>query len=166
MGRIIRFWPRRRLKGLDQFDPRQRIRFWPEERRRKPLGKAAFLARPFALAAILGAVAVGFEPALVEPPALLSSDPEQVNESFTRCGPGRGHACVIDGDTFKLGDRKVRINGIDAPEVQARCAEEAALAEAATAKLQELLSQGPFEMVAPMYGGRDRYGRELRVVRR
>ena len=136
------------------------LRFWP----RRPLLAAA---RPFALAAILGAIAVGFDPALVEPPALLSSEPERVDQRFTRCGRGRGHACVVDGDTFRLGNRRVRIIGIDAPETHpARCPEEARLGEEATARLQQLLNQVPFEMVAPMYGARDRYGRELRTVRR
>ena len=90
-----------------------------------------------------------------------------VDQHFTRCGRGRGHACVVDGDTFRLGNRRVRIIGIDAPETHpARCPEEARLGEEATARLQHLLNQAPFEMVAPMYGARDRYGRELRTVRR
>ena len=92
------------------------------------------------------------DPALVDPPALLSSEPERVSETFSRCGIGRAHACVIDGDTFKLGKRKVRIIGIDAPETHpARCPQEARLGEQATARLRELLNQGPFEMVAPAY---------------
>ena len=123
--------------------------------------------RPFILLGILASLYVGAgDPALIEPPAFLSSEPETVDQQFTRCGPGRGHACVIDGDTFKLGERKVRIIGIDAPEVQAQCPEEARLAEAATAELQRLLNDGPFEMVAPIYRDHDRYGRDLRVVRR
>lgn len=55
---------------------------------------------------------------------------------------------MIDGDTFKLGDRKIRIIGIDAPETHPpRCAAEAAMGEAATARLQALLNEGPFDMV-------------------
>ena len=74
---------------------------------------------------------------------------------------------MIDGDTFKLGQRKVRIIGIDTPETHpARCAEEARLGELAPAKLQELLNEGPFEMVAPDRDMQDRYGRDLRVIRR
>ena len=107
------------------------------------------------------------DPALVDPPALLSSEPERVSETFSRCGIGRAHACVIDGDTFKLGKRKVRIIGIDAPETHpARCPQEARLGERATARLQELLNQGPFEMVAPAYGDHYKYGRDLRTVQR
>ena len=126
-----------------------------------------FTARPFVLAGILFAAWAGTDPMLIDPPDFLSSDPERVSQRFSRCGPGRSHACVVDGDTFKLGQRKVRIIGIDAPETHpARCPEEARLGEQATAKLQELLNQGPFEMVAPVYGSRDRYGRDLRSIRR
>lgn len=41
---------------------------------------------------------------------------------------------------------------------------DALLGEQATARLQELLNQGPFEMVAPVYGKQDRYGRDLRSI--
>jgi len=104
---------------------------------------------------------------LIDPPSFLASNPERISERFSRCGPGRSHACVIDGDTFKLGQRKIRIIGIDAPETHpANCPEEARLGEQATAKLQDLLNQGSFELVAPIYGKQDRYGRDLRSVRR
>lgn len=106
------------------------------------------------------------DPALVEPPAFLSTDPERISAQFTRCGRGRGHACVVDGDTFKLGQRKVRIIGIDAPEVNGACPGERRLAEAATARLQVLLNQGPFEMSGRLDEMQDRYGRDLRIVRR
>jgi endonuclease YncB( thermonuclease family) len=125
------------------------------------------IQRPFILLAMLVCIWIGYDPALIEPPEFLAGEPEPVSETFSRCGIGRSHACVIDGDTFKLGDRKVRIIGVDAPETHpARCAEEARLGEEATAKLQELLNQGAFEMVAPIYRTQDRYGRDLRVIRR
>lgn len=92
--------------------------------------------------------------------------PERVAEHFTRCGRGRGHACVIDGDTFKIGQRKVRIIGIDAPEVHGRCPRETVLAEASTAKLQLLLNEGPFTMTGRIGDMRDRYGRDLRAIER
>lgn len=122
--------------------------------------------RPFILGAILLMLWPAADPALIEPPDFLSTDPERVNEHFTRCGLGRGHACVIDGDTFKLGNRKVRIIGIDTPEVDARCPEEARLAEAATVELQRLLNQGPFRMSGRIGGQKDRYGRDLRALTR
>ena len=165
MGKVFRF-RNRRLRGLDEFEARQGLRFWAQPRR-SPLSRLVFVARPFLLAAILAATWIGLDPALVDPPALLSSEPERVSETFSRCGVGRSHACVIDGDTFKLGKRKVRIIGIDAPETHpARCPEEARLGELATTRLQDLLNQGPFEMVAPAYGDHDKYGRDLRTVQR
>jgi len=139
-------------------------------RPRPPRGsprRAATTLRPFGLFAILCAAWVGLDPALVDPVGLLATTPERVDETFTRCGRGRGHACVIDGDTIKLGQRKIRIIGIDAPEVtNPQCPEEARLAEAATAKLQKLLNQGSFEMTGSVTRGRDRYGRDLRALNR
>lgn len=75
---------------------------------------------------------------------------------------------MIDGDTFRLGTRKIRILGIDAPETgeHARWLDEARRGEAATARLQALLSAGRFEMIARKGDERDQYGRELRTLRR
>lgn len=142
------------------------MRFWPPPRR-SPLRRLLFAARPFALAAILAGIWIGLDPALVDPPSVLSNAPERISETFGRCGVDRSHACVVDGDTFGIGKRRVRIIGIDAPETHpARCPEEARLGELATARLQDLLNQGPFEMVAPAYGDHDKYGRELRTIQR
>src|SRR5512139_1920472 len=53
---------------------------------------------------------------------------ERVSAKFDLCSPGASAACVIDGDTFRLGDRTIRITGIDAPEVsQPKCEIEAGL---------------------------------------
>lgn len=122
--------------------------------------------RPFALLAALLALWPALDPALVEPMGPLASDPERVLATFTRCGRGRGDACVVDGDTLKLGSRKVRIIGIDAPEVNGQCAEEKRLAEQATLKLQSLLNQGPFTMTGRVGDLQDRYGRDLRALTR
>ena len=74
---------------------------------------------------------------------------------------------MVDGDTFKLGQRKIRIVGIDAPETHsAKCPDEARLGEAATAELMRLLNQGPFDMAGRIDDMSDRYGRDLRVVTR
>ena len=74
---------------------------------------------------------------------------------------------MVDGDTFKLGKRKIRIVGIDAPETHpANCPEEAKAGEAATVELMRLLNQGPFVMTGRIDDMTDRYGRELRVISR
>ena len=107
------------------------------------------------------------DPSLVPPMGPLAVPAEQVTATFTACGPGRAPACVVDGDTFKLGDRKIRIIGIDAPELAAPlCPAEAARAKRAAERLRVLLNEGEFEMVAHRLQQQDRHGRDLMVVRR
>ncbi len=152
-----------------RFTPQPPRRDWAAPRRKRQFAGqlTGAAARPFVLAAILAGLWPTLDPALVEPPAFLSAAPEQVAERFTRCGRGRSNACVVDGDTFKLGKRKIRIIGIDAPETHpANCPEEARLGEAATAELQRLLNQGPFVMTGRIDDMTDRYGRELRSITR
>ncbi len=71
---------------------------------------------------------------------------------------------IIDGDTFEARvrvwpgldvDTKVRLRGIDAPELHARCADEHSKAEAARAALETLLADGG---VAISRVGIDKYG--------
>ena len=102
---------------------------------------------------------------LNRPPAP-SVGPERVSQSFERCGAGSGFACVVDGDSFRLGKRRIRIRGIDAPEREGACQAEIALAERSAARLTELLGAGPFTMTTVGGDERDQYGRELRVLTR
>ena len=95
-----------------------------------------------------------------------------VEAAFSLCGEApRTEACVIDGDTVLITRagaraRRVRLTGFDTPELDGACAAERALAREARAALLDWLQRGPFEWNgadAPPY---DRYGRELRRVRR
>lgn len=123
--------------------------------------------RPWILLTALLTLFVLYDPVLIDPPAFLSTTPEKVEGSFTRCGSGRGTFCVVDGDTFKLGDRSIRLIGIDAPETHpARCDAEAKQGEAAAAELRRLLNQGVFFMTARIDEPHDKYGRDLRAVTR
>jgi endonuclease YncB( thermonuclease family) len=144
--------------------PTSRWRGEPPE----PPRRSRFAAlRPWLLLTLLLGLWQGLEVETLEPLSIFASDPEQVNGPFTRCGPGRGVNCVIDGDTFKLGERTVRVLGIDAPETHpARCPAEAAKGELATAELQRLLSRGPFRMTGRINDMRDQYGRDLRALSR
>ncbi len=136
-------------------------------RAQKSWRQAWLETRPFVLLiALLTVWYISDEHDLVPTPGFLLTAPETVAGPFTRCGPGRGEYCVIDGDTFKLGRRNIRVVGIDTPEVEARCPAEAAAAERATQALQAWLSSGPFEMRARTYDQTDRYGREVRIVKR
>ena len=153
----------------------ERLRFWPEADRGRVTVRGVAREtwrwlgrlRPFILGAILVTIWPAADPMLVEPPAFLSGAPERVNATFPLCGRTRSRTCVVDGDTFRLGGRRIRIVGIDAPETHPpRCAEEARLGRLATLELQRLLNAGPFEMTARLDEPRDRYGRELRSLRR
>lgn len=91
---------------------------------------------------------------------------DALSARFSLCHSGGGSNCVVDGDTFWFAGEKYRIADIDTPETHpARCAEEAELGDAATARLHEWLNAGAFSMES---AGRDvdRYGRKLRVVMR
>jgi endonuclease YncB( thermonuclease family) len=141
-------------------------------RPRRPRGTwgAAFAAmRPWLLLIALVTLAVILGDARAfEPPAFLQTAPQKIEGRFTRCGPGRGYYCVIDGDTFKLGAQSVRVVGIDTAEAgeHARCAREASQAEASTAALQSWLNRASFRISARIDEPTDRYGRSLRIVKR
>ncbi len=82
----------------------------------------------------------------------------------TSRGPAPSEADVVrivDGDTIRVlvdgVEEKVRLIGIDTPEV-GEC-----LADRATARLTELIGDGPVHL-APDVSDRDRYGRLLRYV--
>jgi hypothetical protein len=87
-----------------------------------------------------------------------------VRASFSYCKWGGGTNCVVDGDTFWIGGRKVRIAGIDAPETHDyRCWSELELGERAARDLQALLNSGAVTMTS-IDRDRDVYGRLLRNV--
>ena len=141
-------------------------RFWPK-RRRSGFGRLLFGARPFLLLAIAVAVWPLADRRLIPAVGPLASEPETVDRRFTECGPGRGFACVIDGDTFRLGNRRIRIKDINAPELASpKCPAERLLAEQSKRRLLELLNEGPFVMTASKIDPTDRYGRELQVIER
>ena len=71
---------------------------------------------------------------------------------------------VVDGDTFEARvhlwpglttTTRVRLRGIDAPEMRARCAEEQVKAEDARAALAALLAEGG---ITVLHVGLDKYG--------
>ena len=71
-------------------------------------------------------------------------------------------AAVIDGDTLKLGNERIRLHGIDAPESRQRCTDGWHAGEAARRALAGLVSAGEpsCERVTT-----DRYGRTVAVCR-
>lgn len=76
--------------------------------------------------------------------------------------PGPLQVCrAVDGDTIHCGEQRVRVLGLDAPELRGRCEAERRLAQAATERLSGLLEAG----VRLETSGQDRFGRALAVVR-
>ncbi len=70
---------------------------------------------------------------------------------------------MVDGDTIRMGERRIRLIGFDAPETNARCQSEALAAERATDGLETWLNRAPF-VLGSEFGtpDTDRYGRNLR----
>ena len=138
------------------------LRFWEPEPPtwRQRLRRVRRWLRLMLLVAVVAGIAL-YQWASRPPPVI-----EGVAEQFTRCGYGRGHGCVVDGDTFRIGDRTIRVAGIDAAELAGQCPAETAQAEASTRALQDWLNRGPFTMTAEPGEPRDKYGRELVSVTR
>ncbi|MDY6960287.1 MAG: thermonuclease family protein [Pseudomonadota bacterium] len=68
---------------------------------------------------------------------------------------------VIDGDTVAVGERRIRLMGLDAPEARgAKCPREKILGVAAKLRLAALTASPERVRLEPS-GRRDRYGREL-----
>lgn len=137
------------------------------KRREKSWAQAWHETRVFVLLIVLVTLAVIWQaPGLVPLPDLFSTEPQRVAVKFTRCDAGWTRACVIDGDTLLLGDERIRVMGIDTPEVKARCEAEARLADIATDELLAWLNKGPFWMRGRLDEPADRYGRQLRELYR
>lgn len=129
-------------------------------RKRGRILKSALL---IALLAFAGAL---LDPSFFPPIGPTAARPERISARFSLCGQGR-LACVVDGDTIRLGERRVRLIGIDAPEIAgAACPAERALGQRAANRLLALINQGEFDLVGHRFHNRDSLGRDLRLARR
>lgn len=82
---------------------------------------------------------------------------------FSICAGPHRLTCIVDGDTVWLNGQKIRLEGIDAPEVEEyQCAAEKALGDKATLRLQALLNAGGWTVAQDGDRNRDKYGRLLR----
>lgn len=77
------------------------------------------------------------------------------------CYVGLRINCVVDGDTIWVAGEKIRLQSIDAPEIDGKCAYERELAQRAKHRLNEILSAEPFSVAR---SGKDRYGRTLAAI--
>ena len=127
----------------------------------------------FTLGVVAGTTIRPLLPAAASTPAFAatSASPPQTEPPIAkRLDPGLVYPAdvlrVIDGDTFEARvrvwpgldvDTHVRLRGIDAAELHARCADELAKAQAARAALQTMLDQGGVTVArvgVDKYGGR------------
>jgi endonuclease YncB( thermonuclease family) len=124
-------------------------------------------------AAVVAAFALGLLAGAMIAPVVASraaSEPAQAWELAASSAVKGAYAAdvlrVIDGDTFEARVQvwpgltvttKVRLRGIDAPEIAARCAEERSKAEAARAALTAILAEADlivFRVSLDKFGGR------------
>ena len=83
--------------------------------------------------------------------------------SETSVADTSGTATVVDGDTLTIGETRIRLHGIDAPEGQQSCARDGVdwlCGQEAAAKLRELVTG---EVVNCSETDQDRYGRTVAV---
>jgi endonuclease YncB( thermonuclease family) len=137
-------------------------------------GGAFVLAATFASGIFIGAtVRPALGPRVAEPvgrayAASAAEAPQFGPPVASRLDPGLVYPAnvlrIIDGDTFEARvrvwpgldvDTKVRLRGIDAAELHARCADELAKAEATRTALQSILAEGG---VSISRVGIDKYG--------
>jgi endonuclease YncB( thermonuclease family) len=128
--------------------------------------------------AVISACAVGFAGGTVVVPVITTSrpvwapehEPARSAEPAVRTSAKGAYAAevlrVLDGDTFEARvhlwpgldvTTKVRLRGIDAPEMKARCREERTRAEAAREALRAILAEGELTVLRidqDKYGGR------------
>lgn len=180
MGNIHRFDPKRRRKrawtSAEDYRRRRKKpprppRFGRQGGRGRAGSKRSRIGWLPALLVIGLVFAAAFyeDPTSFGAPGFMLGDAERVSASFARCGRGDwtgGAACVSDGDTFRIGNRRIRVVGIDTAEKDARCPAEAVLAERSTAALLGWLNRGPFDMRTKVGDDRDKYGRDLRAISR
>lgn len=82
--------------------------------------------------------------------------------TLTLATPAEAARCrAVDGDTLACGTKRVRLMGLDAPELRGQCPREWHAARASRARLQQLISGG----VQLERRGTDRYRRTLAIAR-
>jgi endonuclease YncB( thermonuclease family) len=94
---------------------------------------------------------------------VLGPDDFSYAEPVPICRGGADMMCVINGDTLRYGEDRLRLSRIDAPEIgEPACDAELRIGLVARDRLSELLSMQGFRV---QYDGTDRFGRALVELR-
>jgi endonuclease YncB( thermonuclease family) len=72
-----------------------------------------------------------------------------------------GSLVVVDGDSLRMGAERIRVLGVDAPEIACRCEAECRRAWAAKEFVQRALANARVDIER---AGKDKYGRTLAHV--
>ena len=86
---------------------------------------------------------------------------------FYLCGTAKQDDCVIAADSFMLQGEKIRIAGIEVPDIRKpRCEAERIKASDAKLRVRAFLDSGPFDVIAANAGDEDSGGQKIRAVTR
>ena len=105
-------------------------------------------------------------------PAVVRPDPPSATTGrhrakFYLCGTAKQDDCVIAGDSFMFHGEKIRLAGIEVPDIdKPRCEAERIKASDAELRVRAFLDSGPFELVAAGADDADSKGRKVRAVMR
>jgi endonuclease YncB( thermonuclease family) len=126
----------------------------------------ATFALGLGIGATIGPVTAGLDGGATRPVSAPAVRPSRPSAGSPRMAHLAEVLRVVDGDTFDARvhlwpgldvTTRVRLRGIDAPELKARCSEERNRAEAARAALKSILDQGEVgiaRVTLDKYGGR------------
>lgn len=163
MNKIVKFKPRgkRKFKLPDSWQ--RHIRKPKQPRIWQGALTAALIGTLIGIKSLdLGGMPLSF---LSTSPALQSSAPVST-QSAPICGDDSGATCVVDGDTIHVAGERIRLLGIDAPELPGHCAIGRNCAPgdpfASTNNLARLMGIGPLDIQRV---GTDRFGRTLALVK-
>lgn len=157
MGDLLPFRRRRKRTQPGDYGRVLSTKTWQGRPRRSVWSRLKPLVLPILFIAALAFTYFTAQPEEADAP---DSTSQRIDPPVTACGLGRANVCVVDGDTIKIGERTIRVIGIDAPELHPpRCMAEAEKGLLARDKLVALANEAPFFLTGS--GARDAYDREL-----
>lgn len=123
-------------------------------------------------AAIIPPAPIG-KPGMAEPPksnvAFKPNEPlaGAYEAKFFLCGTAKQDDCVVSADRFVFHGQKIRLVGIEVPDIKKpRCEEERIKASDAELRVRAFLDSGPFELVSWPGNDQEIDGHKLRQVTR